>query len=161
MDRFIEASRIAPGSLEHLYPEIKGATAGRHVTPDGPARHRGLTARWPTACSAASWPATSRPTSSGPTSTRWPSGTSTPRRPSTCWWCPTRHIVNASTVDAEDAEDVAALLVAAKAVADAEGIGGEDRGYRLVFNVGPDALNSVPHLHLHVLGGRTFDWPPG
>ena len=38
---------------------------------------------------------------------------------------------------------------------------GEDRGYRLVFNVGPDALNSVPHLHLHVLGGRTFDWPPG
>ena len=49
----------------------------------------------------------------------------------------------------------------AKEVADAEGIGGEDRGYRLVFNVGPDALNSVPHLHLHVLGGRTFGWPPG
>jgi histidine triad (HIT) family protein len=52
-------------------------------------------------------------------------------------------------------------LVAAKAVADAEGIGGEDRGYRLVFNVGPDSLNSVDHLHLHLLGGRTFDWPPG
>ncbi len=62
---------------------------------------------------------------------------------------------------ADDAEDVAALLEAAKAVADAEGIGGEDRGYRLVFNVGPDALNSVDHLHLHLLGGRTFDWPPG
>jgi histidine triad (HIT) family protein len=56
---------------------------------------------------------------------------------------------------------VAALLVAAKAVADAEGVGGEDRGYRLVFNVGPDALNSVDHLHLHLLGGRSFDWPPG
>ena len=42
----------------------------------------------------------------------------------------------------EDADDVAALLVAAKAVADAEGIGGEDRGYRLAFNVGPDASNT-------------------
>ena len=52
-----------------------------------------------------------------------------------------------------------ALLVTAKAVADAEGIGGEDRGYRLAFNVGPDASNSVPHLHLHVLGGRSLDWP--
>jgi histidine triad (HIT) family protein len=74
---------------------------------------------------------------------------------------PRRHIVNAATVTAKDAEQVAALLVAAKAVADSEGIGAEERGYRLVFNVGPDALNSVPHLHLHVLGGRTFDWPPG
>ena len=74
---------------------------------------------------------------------------------------PIRHIVNAGTVVADDAEDVVALLVAAKSVADAEGIGAEDRGYRLAFNVGPDALNSVPHLHLHVLGGRSFDWPPG
>ncbi len=74
---------------------------------------------------------------------------------------PKRHIVNAGTVTAADAEDVGALLVAAKAVADAEGVGGVDRGYRLVFNVGPDALNSVDHLHLHLLGGRTFDWPPG
>jgi histidine triad (HIT) family protein len=74
---------------------------------------------------------------------------------------PKRHIVNAGEVTAADAEDVAALLVAAKAVADAEGVGGKDRGYRLVFNVGPDALNSVDHLHLHLIGGRTFDWPPG
>jgi histidine triad (HIT) family protein len=74
---------------------------------------------------------------------------------------PKRHIVNASTVTAADAPELAAMLTAAKAVADAEGFGGDDRGYRLVFNVGPDSLNSVPHLHLHVLGGRTFDWPPG
>ncbi|HEY1990149.1 MAG TPA: histidine triad nucleotide-binding protein [Acidimicrobiales bacterium] len=74
---------------------------------------------------------------------------------------PRRHITNASTVTAADAEDVTALLLAAQEVAAAEGIAGEDRGYRLVFNVGPDALNSVPHLHLHLLGGRTFDWPPG
>ena len=74
---------------------------------------------------------------------------------------PRRHIVNASTVRPEDADDVTALLLAAKAVADAEGLGGEDRGYRLAFNVGPDASNTVPHLHLHVLGGRAFGWPPG
>ncbi|HEV3264642.1 MAG TPA: histidine triad nucleotide-binding protein [Acidimicrobiales bacterium] len=74
---------------------------------------------------------------------------------------PRRHITNASTVTAADAEDVTALLLAAQEVAAAEGIGGEDRGYRLVFNVGPDALNSVPHLHLHLLGGRTLGWPPG
>jgi histidine triad (HIT) family protein len=48
---------------------------------------------------------------------------------------PTRHIVNAGTVVNDDADDVAALLLVAKTVADAEGIGSEDRGYRLVFNV--------------------------
>ena len=74
---------------------------------------------------------------------------------------PKRHVVNAAADTADDGDEMAALLVAAKAVADAEGIGGADRGYRLVFNVGPDALNSVDHLHLHVLGGRTFEWPPG
>ncbi len=74
---------------------------------------------------------------------------------------PRRHIVNAGEVTAADAEDVVALVTAARAVAEAEGIAGEDRGYRLVFNVGPDALNSVAHLHLHVLGGRIFEWPPG
>ncbi len=74
---------------------------------------------------------------------------------------PRRHVTNAATVTLDDADDLAALVVAAKAVADAEGIGTEDRGYRLIMNVGPDALNSVPHLHVHVLGGRTFDWPPG
>ena len=42
----------------------------------------------------------------------------------------------------------------ARAVADAAGLAQPDRGYRLIFNVGPDAMNSVPHLHLHVLGGE-------
>jgi histidine triad (HIT) family protein len=74
---------------------------------------------------------------------------------------PVRHVVDAGTVTAGDADDLAALFVTARAVADAEGIGAADRGYRLVANVGPDALNSVPHLHLHLLGGRPMDWPPG
>jgi histidine triad (HIT) family protein len=50
------------------------------------------------------------------------------------------------------------LIAAGAAVADQEGLGG---GYRLVFNTGPDALQSVFHVHGHVLGGRTLGWPPG
>lgn len=74
---------------------------------------------------------------------------------------PRRHIVNAGAVVDGDAADVTALITSAQGVARAEGIAGPDRGFRLVFNVGPDALNSVDHLHLHVLGGRSFGWPPG
>jgi histidine triad (HIT) family protein len=74
---------------------------------------------------------------------------------------PRAHIENAAAVTPEHAGDLAALLVAAREVAEAEGIAGAERGYRLVFNVGPDALNSVPHLHLHVIGGRAMTWPPG
>jgi len=70
-----------------------------------------------------------------------------------------RHIESAATVEAADAEVVAELLTVARQVAAAEGIA--DSGYRLVFNVGDDALCSVPHLHLHVLGGRRLGWPPG
>ena len=51
------------------------------------------------------------------------------------------------------------LLLAAKDIAKAEGLA--DSGYRLVINHGPHAGESVPHLHLHILGGRPMDWPPG
>ena len=72
---------------------------------------------------------------------------------------PRRHIDNAGVLEAGDAEALAGVLVAARQVAEAEGVA--ERGYRLVFNVGEDASNSVPHLHLHVLGGRRLAWPPG
>jgi histidine triad (HIT) family protein len=74
---------------------------------------------------------------------------------------PRAHVDNASSVGPEHAEDLAAMVVAAREIAEAEGIGGEERGYRLVFNVGRDSANSVPHLHLHVIGGRPMTWPPG
>jgi histidine triad (HIT) family protein len=51
------------------------------------------------------------------------------------------------------------MLQLAQRVAESEGVA--ESGYRLVFNVGEDALNSVPHLHLHLLGGRRLGWPPG
>ncbi len=72
---------------------------------------------------------------------------------------PRRHIDNAGVLEAGDAEALAGVLVAARRVAEAEGVA--ERGYRLVFNVGEDASNSVAHLHLHVLGGRRLAWPPG
>ena len=71
---------------------------------------------------------------------------------------PRRHVDNAATLTDDD--DVPArLLAAARAVAEQEGV--LETGYRLVLNVGEDALNSVGHLHLHVLGGRRLGWPPG
>ena len=51
------------------------------------------------------------------------------------------------------------LLSAAAATARQEGLG--DSGYRIVINNGRDGGETVPHLHIHVLGGREMQWPPG
>jgi histidine triad (HIT) family protein len=67
---------------------------------------------------------------------------------------PRRHIEDASVVTEEDGSVLADMIMTARAVADAAGVASPDRGYRLIFNVGPDAMNSVAHLHVHVLGGQ-------
>jgi histidine triad (HIT) family protein len=72
---------------------------------------------------------------------------------------PRDHIENAAVVDANHGEVLAEMLTTARAVAEADGV--LDGGYRLVFNVGRDSGNTVPHLHLHVIGGRGMAWPPG
>jgi histidine triad (HIT) family protein len=72
---------------------------------------------------------------------------------------PRRHITDASEVGTGDGNLLAEMFATAQEVARSEGIDGN--GYRLVFNVGDDALNSVPHLHMHVIGGRRMSWPPG
>jgi len=51
------------------------------------------------------------------------------------------------------------LIYIAQKVARQEGL--HDTGFRLVINSGPDGGESVPHLHVHVLGGRPMAWPPG
>ena len=53
-------------------------------------------------------------------------------------------------------DEVAGL---AHKVAAAEGV--DQSGYRVVFNTGPQAGQTVPHVHAHVLGGRSLTWPPG
>jgi histidine triad (HIT) family protein len=72
---------------------------------------------------------------------------------------PRRHIEDASTLAPDDGEQLADMITTAQRVADEEGVA--ESGYRLLFNVGSDASNSVPHLHLHVVGGRRLGWPPG
>ena len=72
---------------------------------------------------------------------------------------PREHIENADEIRPEHAQVLADLFATAQHVARSEGI--EQSGYRLVFNVGDDTGNSVPHLHLHVMGGRRMGWPPG
>ena len=72
---------------------------------------------------------------------------------------PNQHIADTEALDLEHDALVGAMVRAAQQIARQEGL--SSRGYRLVFNTGRDANNTVPHLHLHVLGGRPMSWPPG
>ena len=71
---------------------------------------------------------------------------------------PKRHIESVDHLSAEDADVLVALFSTIKKVAAQLKISG---GYRVVSNVGEDGGQSVPHLHFHVLGGRSLSWPPG
>ena len=70
---------------------------------------------------------------------------------------PKRRIVNLYDATDDDAQLLGRLLLAARRVAEQEGL--ED--FRLVINNGAGVGQSVFHIHLHVLGGREFGWPPG
>lgn len=59
----------------------------------------------------------------------------------------------------EDHQVLGHMLLKAAEIAAKAGLGSS--GFRLVINNGPDAGESVPHLHLHILGGRSMSWPPG
>jgi histidine triad (HIT) family protein len=72
---------------------------------------------------------------------------------------PVRHIDHAGALTTGDSEVLGDLFQLVQRVAVAEQIA--ERGYRVVANVGEDALNSVGHLHFHVIGGRRLGWPPG
>ncbi len=72
---------------------------------------------------------------------------------------PRQHLEDAAAVRSEHAGVLADMFLTAQEVARREGI--DRTGYRLVLNVGEDALNSVGHLHMHVIGGRRLGWPPG
>ena len=72
---------------------------------------------------------------------------------------PRAHIPSISSPEAEDGAVLSALIKAANHIAREQGVA--ESGYRLVWNVGPDAGQSVFHVHLHILGGRHLGWPPG
>lgn len=71
---------------------------------------------------------------------------------------PKEHIESAASLDAEHAGLVSELLTSLTETAHKEGL---ERGFRIVTNIGPDAGQSVAHLHFHLLGGRAMAWPPG
>ena len=81
-----------------------------------------------------------------------------PQAPTHVLIIPKKHIVGLKEARPEDADIIGYLHLLAAQIARERGI--ED-GYRTVFNVGPRAGQSVFHLHLHLLGGRSLRWPPG
>jgi histidine triad (HIT) family protein len=70
---------------------------------------------------------------------------------------PRAHIESLDDVQAEHEADIGHLFRVASQVAARDGL---SRGYRTVFNCGPDAGQSVFHIHLHLVGGRAMGWPP-
>jgi histidine triad (HIT) family protein len=81
-----------------------------------------------------------------------------PQAPTHVLVVPRRHEPDAASLAAAAPDELVDLVGAAAAVAEQEGLG---EGYRLVFNTGAAAHQTVFHAHLHVLGGRSMGWPPG
>lgn len=71
---------------------------------------------------------------------------------------PKRAIRSLAEATREDSALLGHLLIVAQRLAAELGLAG---GFRLVANSGPDAGQSVDHLHFHILGGRALEWPPG
>ena len=82
-----------------------------------------------------------------------------PQAPTHILIIPREHIESAADITPAHGPVLAELVQAAAHLAKAEGI--DDRGWRLVTNVGREAGQSVLHLHFHLLGGRHMSWPPG
>ena len=72
---------------------------------------------------------------------------------------PKRPIPRIAAAGPEDVTLLGNLLLTAQKIASELGI--TDSGYRIVINNGSHGGETVPHLHVHVLGGRPFRWPPG
>ena len=81
-----------------------------------------------------------------------------PQAPTHVLIVPKRHIIDIRNAAVEDAEIIGHSHLVAARIARERGI---EEGYRTVYNVGPNSGQSVFHLHLHLLGGRSLRWPPG
>jgi histidine triad (HIT) family protein len=82
-----------------------------------------------------------------------------PRAPTHILLMPREHVVSAADLTEAQGSLLGRLFAVAAELARSEGI--VERGYRLTTNVGAWGGQSVPHLHLHLMGGRAFGWPPG
>ena len=72
---------------------------------------------------------------------------------------PKKHIATVNDIDISDINLIGELVYIAKQIS--KDMGFSDNGYRLTINCGNDACQTVNHLHLHLLAGRKFTWPPG
>ena len=82
-----------------------------------------------------------------------------PQAPTHILVIPKKHISTINDISSDDAELIGKITLTAKEIAKKEGF--SERGYRLVFNCNRDGGQQVYHIHLHLLGGRVFHWPPG
>jgi histidine triad (HIT) family protein len=82
-----------------------------------------------------------------------------PRAPVHVLLIPRVHIASVNEIQSDHAPTVGRLYIAAAQIARELGVA--DSGYRLVMNNGADAGQTVDHIHLHLLGGRSLKWPPG
>lgn len=82
-----------------------------------------------------------------------------PQAPTHVLVIPRRHISTINDLGEDDRSLIGEMFLAAKQVAENEGIAEE--GYRTVMNCNRAAGQTVFHIHLHVVGGRDLDWPPG
>lgn len=81
-----------------------------------------------------------------------------PQAPTHLLICPRKHIVSLDDVTRADEAVLGRLQLVAAKLAKERNL---SEGYRTVINTGPHAGQSVLHLHLHLLGGRSMRWPPG
>ncbi len=72
---------------------------------------------------------------------------------------PKKHIPDIHSMSPVDRELIGHLFLTARAIADQKKL--DAKGYRMVVNNGADAGQTVFHIHLHLLSGRRFHWPPG
>jgi histidine triad (HIT) family protein len=82
-----------------------------------------------------------------------------PRAPVHVLIIPNQHLSSLAAAGPQHGALLGVLLQTVAAIARQEGIA--TSGYRVVINAGADAGESVPHLHVHLLGGRALAWPPG
>jgi histidine triad (HIT) family protein len=81
-----------------------------------------------------------------------------PQAPTHLLIIPKQHIASTAKAEAEHSALLGSLMSAAAKIARAEKL---SKGYRIVVNTGDDGGQTVNHLHLHLLGGRHMNWPPG
>ncbi|HET6216615.1 MAG TPA: histidine triad nucleotide-binding protein [Acidobacteriaceae bacterium] len=81
-----------------------------------------------------------------------------PQAPTHILIAPRKHIASLAETVAKDKELLGYLHLVAGRIANSEGL---SNGFRTVINTGPDGGQTVDHLHVHLLGGRSMHWPPG